>query len=83
MTSKGTSRNSRKTRCPSENIASCGRSAPKDGKQNTFRGEVENGGELGGRTETRRREEVGSVGADRGYLENQKEAETEAQGAEG
>ena len=42
------------------------------------RGEVENGGELGGRSKERRRESVGSVGADRGYLESNKKAQREA-----
>ena len=31
-------------------------------------GEVENGGELGGRRKKRRQESVGAVGADRGYI---------------
>ena len=40
-------------------------------------------GELGGKSKKRRRERASSVGADRSYLENSKEAKREAQGAEG
>ena len=48
-----------------------------------YRGEVGNEGELGCRSGKRRRESVGSVGADRGYLENYKEADGEGQDAAG
>ena len=50
------------------------------------RREVENGGKVGGRVKQRRVESMGSVRADPGYLANSinsKEAEREAQGAEG
>ena len=48
-----------------------------------YRGRVENGGELGDGSIKRRRESYGSVSADRGYLENDKEADKEAPDAEG
>ena len=49
----------------------------------SYRGDGANMGDLGNKNKKRREESDDSVGADRGYLENKKEAEREAQGAEG
>ena len=48
-----------------------------------YRCDLGNGGDLGGNNKKRRQEGVGLLGADRGHVENIKEAEREAQGAEG
>ena len=48
-----------------------------------FRRDVENGGDLGERRKKRRQESIGSVDFDPGYQKNRKEAEREAQGAQG
>ena len=42
---------------------------------NSYRPDMESGGKLRGRSKKRRQDSVGSVGADRGLLENEKEAE--------
>ena len=67
-----------------DRIGEGGREAKKSKKpQNSCRRQVENGGDLGGKRKTCRKERVGPVAANQDNLESNKETEGGAQGTQG